>query len=190
MITPDREPELRELLAKALDLGKGVLHLLGPLDGLHAAMATGASSVGIGTLNQSGGNLLVGSGGMLLGGQASTALGIGTFNLTGGTATLGGDLVSSNGVGTLNLAGGTLDLQGNDIGPAGLLVDNVNLQSGTLRNVGQFQNGAHTREVDIDLEGQITVGKFVDIERPTLQQSMEQQLRYKLHDQYAGMGGV
>ena len=107
-----------------------------------ATATSGSGGVGIGTLNQSGGNLLVGSGGMLLGGQASTALGIGTFNLTGGTATLGGDLVSSNGVGTLNLAGGTLDLQGNDIGPAGLLVDNVNLQSGTLRNVGQFQNGA------------------------------------------------
>ncbi|MGL1668963.1 hypothetical protein ACSTHX_00820, partial [Vibrio parahaemolyticus] len=28
VISPDKEPELRELLAKALDAGKGVLHLL------------------------------------------------------------------------------------------------------------------------------------------------------------------
>jgi 2-oxoglutarate ferredoxin oxidoreductase subunit beta len=53
-----------------------------------------------------------------------------------------------------------------------------------------IKNGAHTREVDIDLQGQITVGKFVDIERPTLQQSMEQQLRHTLGDRYAGMGGA
>ena len=36
------EAELRALLAKALDLGKGVLHLLAPLDGLAEAMAPGA----------------------------------------------------------------------------------------------------------------------------------------------------
>jgi len=52
-----------------------------------------------------------------------------------------------------------------------------------------IKNGARTHDVDIDLQGQITVGKFVDIERPTLQQSMEQQLRHTLRDQYAGMGG-
>ena len=53
-----------------------------------------------------------------------------------------------------------------------------------------IKNGARTREVDINLQGEIVVGKFVDIERPTLQQSMEQQLRQTLRDQYAGMGGV
>jgi excinuclease ABC subunit A len=50
VIAPEREPELRDLLAKALDLGKGVLHLLTPLDGLHEAMADGQSSVHIGTV--------------------------------------------------------------------------------------------------------------------------------------------
>jgi len=34
------------------------------------------------------------------------------------------------------------------------------------------------------------VGKFVDIERPTLQQSMDQQLRQTLKDRYAGWGGA
>jgi 2-oxoglutarate ferredoxin oxidoreductase subunit beta len=53
-----------------------------------------------------------------------------------------------------------------------------------------IKNGARTREVDINLSGEIIVGKFVDIERPTLQQSMEQQLRHTLRDQYAGMGAA
>jgi hypothetical protein len=34
------------------------------------------------------------------------------------------------------------------------------------------------------------VGKFVDIERPTLQQTMDQQLRQALKDRYAGLGGA
>ena len=38
VITPENEAELRALLAKTLDLGKGVLHLLHPLDGLAATM--------------------------------------------------------------------------------------------------------------------------------------------------------
>jgi excinuclease ABC subunit A len=50
VISPAREAELRELLAKALDLGKGVLHLLTPLDGLAEAMADGHSTAHIGTL--------------------------------------------------------------------------------------------------------------------------------------------
>ena len=36
------EAELRDLLGRALDLGKGVMHLLAPLDGLHGAMADGS----------------------------------------------------------------------------------------------------------------------------------------------------
>jgi excinuclease ABC subunit A len=38
VITPENEPELRTMLAKTLELGKGVLHLLHPLDGLAHAM--------------------------------------------------------------------------------------------------------------------------------------------------------
>ncbi|MDT7837357.1 excinuclease ABC subunit UvrA [Aquabacterium sp. OR-4] len=44
------EAALREALAKALDHGKGVLHLLSPLDGLSAAMEAGTPTLGIGTL--------------------------------------------------------------------------------------------------------------------------------------------
>jgi excinuclease ABC subunit A len=39
VITPGNEAELRTLLARTLDLGKGVLHLLHPLDGLAASMS-------------------------------------------------------------------------------------------------------------------------------------------------------
>jgi excinuclease ABC subunit A len=44
------EAPLRAALARALDLGKGVLHLLGPLDGLAGAIDTGRPTAGIGAL--------------------------------------------------------------------------------------------------------------------------------------------
>jgi excinuclease ABC subunit A len=44
------EAELRALLSKALDLGKGVLHLLHPLDGLAEAMDLFGTGAGIGEL--------------------------------------------------------------------------------------------------------------------------------------------
>ncbi len=50
IVSPDHEPELRALLAKALELGKGVVHLLGPLDGLAAAMAAGADTHRLGRI--------------------------------------------------------------------------------------------------------------------------------------------
>jgi len=48
VVSPDREVELRELLAKALDIGKGVLHLLAPLDGLN--LEDGGTGAGVGTV--------------------------------------------------------------------------------------------------------------------------------------------
>ena len=50
VITPDNEAELRAALSKALEAGKGVMHLLHPLDGLAAAMESGQSTVAIGAL--------------------------------------------------------------------------------------------------------------------------------------------
>jgi len=44
VVSADHEAELRALLAKTLELGKGVMHLLHPLDGLADAMACGAST--------------------------------------------------------------------------------------------------------------------------------------------------
>ncbi|MEW6707445.1 MAG: excinuclease ABC subunit UvrA [Pseudomonadota bacterium] len=48
VIAPENEAALRQMLAAALDLGKGVMHLLHPLDGLATLMETGASTAGHG----------------------------------------------------------------------------------------------------------------------------------------------
>jgi excinuclease ABC subunit A len=48
VIAPEREDELRALLARALDAGKGVMHLLAPLDGLAYAMDNGAHGTAVG----------------------------------------------------------------------------------------------------------------------------------------------
>ncbi len=48
VVDPAQEGELREALARALDFGKGVMHLLAPLDGLAAAMEAGGPTEGIG----------------------------------------------------------------------------------------------------------------------------------------------
>jgi excinuclease ABC subunit A len=48
VIDPANEAELRELLQRTLELGRGVLHLLHPLDGLEAAMTDGLPTAGIG----------------------------------------------------------------------------------------------------------------------------------------------
>ncbi|MHB1250221.1 MAG: excinuclease ABC subunit UvrA, partial [Polaromonas sp.] len=49
-VTPSNETALRAALATALQHGKGVLHVLAPLDGLQAAMLAGGSSKAIGKL--------------------------------------------------------------------------------------------------------------------------------------------
>ncbi|HEY6133483.1 MAG TPA: excinuclease ABC subunit UvrA, partial [Rubrivivax sp.] len=50
VITADNEAALRAALSKALEIGKGVLHLLHPLDGLAEAMDAGQSTVGFGAV--------------------------------------------------------------------------------------------------------------------------------------------
>jgi excinuclease ABC subunit A len=50
VVTPESEVELRALLSQALELGKGVLHLLHPLDGLAAAMAGDGTGLGVGAV--------------------------------------------------------------------------------------------------------------------------------------------
>ncbi|HZT55821.1 MAG TPA: excinuclease ABC subunit A, partial [Burkholderiaceae bacterium] len=50
VIDPANEAELRALLASALELGKGVMHLLAPLDGLIGAMANETSTARIGSV--------------------------------------------------------------------------------------------------------------------------------------------
>jgi len=48
VIGPDNEAELRALLAQALELGKGVMHLLTPLKGLRGAMLAGTPTRKVG----------------------------------------------------------------------------------------------------------------------------------------------
>lgn len=50
VVRPEHETELRALLARALELGKGVMHLLAPLDGLHDAMAADGTTGHIGNV--------------------------------------------------------------------------------------------------------------------------------------------
>ncbi len=50
VVSAEREAELRALLATTLEIGKGVMHLLTPLDGLAAAMKAATSTAGIGAV--------------------------------------------------------------------------------------------------------------------------------------------
>ncbi|MBC8058976.1 MAG: excinuclease ABC subunit A [Rhizobiales bacterium] len=50
VVSAETESELRAMLASALELGKGVMHLLAPLDGLVGAMANGTSTAQIGAV--------------------------------------------------------------------------------------------------------------------------------------------
>ena len=50
VISAANEAELRDLLGRAIVLGKGVMHLLAPLDGLQGAMLAGGSTAHIGTV--------------------------------------------------------------------------------------------------------------------------------------------
>ncbi|WP_332777101.1 excinuclease ABC subunit UvrA [Polaromonas sp.] len=52
-VTPDNEAALRQALATALEHGKGVVHVLAPLDGLRGAMLAGTPTKGIGRLEAS-----------------------------------------------------------------------------------------------------------------------------------------
>ncbi|RQS06920.1 excinuclease ABC subunit UvrA [Burkholderia sp. Bp8998] len=48
VVSPDNEAELRRRLDETLELGKGVMHLLAPLDGLHHAMQNDRSTARVG----------------------------------------------------------------------------------------------------------------------------------------------
>ncbi|MGB4359041.1 MAG: excinuclease ABC subunit A, partial [Rhodoferax sp.] len=50
-VLPEQEPELREALARALQHGKGVVHVLSDLAGLSEAMQAGTPTAGIGKLS-------------------------------------------------------------------------------------------------------------------------------------------
>jgi autotransporter-associated beta strand protein len=105
---------------------------------------SGTNGTAQGTLNVDGGLLLVGTGGIALGSQASTAVGSGTLNIAGGLVSMGAAIVSSSGAGTLTLDGGTLNMGGFAIGGTASAnqIQTLNFQSGTLLNVAEINGGA------------------------------------------------
>jgi autotransporter-associated beta strand protein len=104
----------------------------------------------VATMNIAGSAVNVGGGISIAGkgvGAGASTVASGTLNITAGSLTVGGDIIDGGFVGsggnattTLTLDGGTLDLGGNNIGGA-VPIDNLNLRAGTLRNVGQINDG-------------------------------------------------
>ncbi len=110
------------------------------------------TTVNFGTSPASTGIVNVGTGGITVLNQQSTVAGQvdnSTLNLLGGTITLGGDIVeiavasAAAHTATLNLDGATLDMGGHKIGGSVSAnnVDVVTFASGTLKNVGEINNG-------------------------------------------------
>jgi 2-oxoglutarate ferredoxin oxidoreductase subunit beta len=52
------------------------------------------------------------------------------------------------------------------------------------RDNSEIKNGADTKSVTLDFQGKITVGKFVDKERPTYIEAMNQHYQKKYGDRY------
>ncbi|MFM0505333.1 excinuclease ABC subunit UvrA [Paraburkholderia caffeinilytica] len=50
VVSPDKEAELRQALDQTLEIGKGVMHLLAPLDGLHDAISGGRPTAKLGAV--------------------------------------------------------------------------------------------------------------------------------------------
>jgi 2-oxoglutarate ferredoxin oxidoreductase subunit beta len=54
----------------------------------------------------------------------------------------------------------------------------------------KVRNSAPTSEVDLTMDGDIIVGKFVDRERPGYREAMQQQLSQRLGDRYVNAGEI
>jgi len=52
----------------------------------------------------------------------------------------------------------------------------------------EIQHGADTRTLDISYQGKITVGKFIDREKPTFLECMNTHLKKVLGDKYQPHG--
>jgi hypothetical protein len=111
---------------------------------LSMGLKTGASSgAATATLNVGGGNFNVNTA-FTLGSQATAGTASAILKVTGGTFTSNVDILSgtASATSTITLDGGTLDLTGHNIGSASIAVDNLNLGSGTLQNLLEFNGGA------------------------------------------------
>jgi len=52
------------------------------------------------------------------------------------------------------------------------------------KEMSEIRHGANTKEVGIEFQGKIIVGKFVDIERPTFLDAMNEHFQQKFGDKY------
>jgi|GEM_PF-4373482 len=111
-----------------------------------SGLNTGVNAKATATLTVSGGEVTVKQGGAFTFAATHTDRGsaFATLNLAGGTFRSYADILTgpSNCTSTINLSGGTLDLTGRAIGLAAHTVTVFNAQSGTLMNLGEFNNGA------------------------------------------------
>jgi autotransporter-associated beta strand protein len=112
--------------------------------GYKSGINTGAQAKASATLTVSGGVFTVTSGPIILATQRGTGTANATLNLLGGTFHSYADILTgpSNCVGTITLGGGILDMTSHTIGLGAQTVTVFNAQSGTLMNLGGFNNGA------------------------------------------------
>ncbi len=108
---------------------------------------TGASAKATATLTLGGGTFTVNNSPITLATQTGAGFpgcANATLNLNGGTFRSYADICTglSNCLSTINLDGGTLDMTGHSIGLNSQTVTVFNARSGTLMNVGEFNNGA------------------------------------------------
>jgi autotransporter-associated beta strand protein len=148
--------------AGTIDASNIILAQRGSVTTANTANATGTLNVS-GTANLIAGAMTVGSTG---GGGNGTAAGI--LNLTGGTTTMGGDINDGGDTSTVTLNGGTLDMAGHSF----TNIDTLNLQSGTLKSLGNINAAVptfiKTTAGTLTLDGSNTYGGATQISQGTL----------------------
>lgn len=110
-----------------------------------SGLNTGVNAKATATLSVSGGEVTVReNGSFTLATQSGTGSATATLNLGGGTLRTYADILTgpSNCTSTINLSGGLLDMTGRAIGQGVQTVTVFNVTSGTLMNLGEFNNGA------------------------------------------------
>lgn len=136
----------------ALNITGGTANITTLNMNVNSSANTGTGNASVATLNVAGGTLNVGTGGInMVNASNAAATGTSIISISNtGVVNMGGNLVYTAGAGTENttllLNGGTLNMGGFSIGASGALVGSgtgsVQFNSGTLRNVAQFNNGA------------------------------------------------
>lgn len=170
-------------VTSTMDIGGGVVIIdngilsLASVAGSYDATLNPAPVV-TGIINISGGEVTVGqtsNNSVVMGANTATSTGntpqaVAQINITGGKVTMLGNIVRGNTSGagltagavsaTVTLDGGELDMSGRSIGTSAALINFV-LNSGTLRNLGQYNGGATV--LDKNGSGLLKVGGVVNV---------------------------